>query len=79
MNVDIGRATIESSILKLTLATPRGSPVRVDLDDALKVQGDIRLLVRHIIRKFNERLKKNVSGITDEALAVLDDTQGATA
>src|SRR6185503_721542 len=37
-----------------------------------KRRGDIPLLVRHIIKKFNERLKKNVSGISDEALASLE-------
>ncbi len=31
--------------------------------------GDIPLLVQHIVRKFNERLKKNIRGIADEALA----------
>ncbi|HEU0034426.1 MAG TPA: sigma-54 dependent transcriptional regulator [Kofleriaceae bacterium] len=34
--------------------------------------GDIPLLVRHIIKKFNERLKKNITGISDEALAALE-------
>ncbi len=34
--------------------------------------GDIPLLVRHIIRRFNERLKKNVTGIADDALAALE-------
>jgi two-component system, NtrC family, response regulator AtoC len=34
--------------------------------------GDIPLLVQHIIKKFNERLKKNISGIADEALAALE-------
>jgi two-component system response regulator AtoC len=34
--------------------------------------GDVPLLVRHIIRKFNERLKKNVVGIADDALAALE-------
>jgi DNA-binding NtrC family response regulator len=33
--------------------------------------GDIPLLVRHIIRRFNERLKKNVTAISDDALAAL--------
>ncbi|MEZ4400912.1 MAG: sigma-54 dependent transcriptional regulator [Kofleriaceae bacterium] len=33
--------------------------------------GDVPLLVRHILRRFNERLKKSVTGISDEALAVL--------
>jgi DNA-binding NtrC family response regulator len=33
--------------------------------------GDIPLLVRHILRKFNERLKKNVGAIADDALAAL--------
>jgi DNA-binding NtrC family response regulator len=37
-----------------------------------KRTGDIPLLVQHIIKKFNERLKKNVSGIADDALAVLE-------
>jgi two-component system, NtrC family, response regulator AtoC len=37
-----------------------------------KRRGDIPLLVRHIIRKFNERLKKSVTGISDDALAVLE-------
>jgi DNA-binding NtrC family response regulator len=35
-------------------------------------RGDIPYLVRHIVRKFNERLKKNVSGVSDEALAALE-------
>ncbi|MEO8705261.1 MAG: sigma-54 dependent transcriptional regulator, partial [Kofleriaceae bacterium] len=34
--------------------------------------GDIPLLVQHIIKKFNERLKKNISGIADEALVALE-------
>ncbi len=33
---------------------------------------DIPLLVRHIITKFNERLKKNIEGISPEALARLE-------
>jgi DNA-binding NtrC family response regulator len=33
--------------------------------------GDIPLLVEHIITKFNERLKKKVRGISDEAMHVL--------
>jgi two-component system, NtrC family, response regulator AtoC len=37
-----------------------------------KRTGDVRLLVRHIMKKFNERLKKNVGGISDEALAALE-------
>jgi two-component system, NtrC family, response regulator AtoC len=37
-----------------------------------KRRGDIPYLVRHIVRKFNERLKKNVVGLSDEALAVLE-------
>ncbi|MCL4225796.1 MAG: sigma-54 dependent transcriptional regulator [Myxococcales bacterium] len=36
-----------------------------------KRRGDIPLLVRHIIRRFNERLKKNVTGIADDAVAAL--------
>src|SRR5215813_684204 len=34
--------------------------------------GDIPLLVQHIIKKFNERLRKNISGIADDALAALE-------
>ncbi len=37
-----------------------------------KRRGDIPLLVRHIIRKFNERLKKSVTGISEAALLVLE-------
>ncbi|HEY4181876.1 MAG TPA: sigma-54 dependent transcriptional regulator [Kofleriaceae bacterium] len=37
-----------------------------------KRQGDIPLLVTHIVKKFNERLKKNVSGLADDALAALE-------
>jgi two-component system response regulator AtoC len=35
-------------------------------------QGDIPLLVQHIIKKFNERLKKNITGIADDALHALE-------
>ena len=34
--------------------------------------GDIPLLATHIIKKFNERLKKNISGIADDALLALE-------
>jgi transcriptional regulator with GAF, ATPase, and Fis domain len=37
-----------------------------------KRTGDIPLLVNHIIKKFNERLKKSITGISDEALAALE-------
>ncbi|HUQ04257.1 MAG TPA: sigma-54 dependent transcriptional regulator [Kofleriaceae bacterium] len=37
-----------------------------------KRRGDIPLLVRHIIKRFNERLKKNVAGIADDALSALE-------
>ena len=37
-----------------------------------KRTGDIPLLVSHIIKKFNERLKKSITGIADEALAALE-------
>jgi DNA-binding NtrC family response regulator len=37
-----------------------------------KRTGDIPLLVQHIIKKFNERLKKSISGIADDALAALE-------
>jgi two-component system response regulator AtoC len=35
-------------------------------------QGDIPLLVTHIIKKFNERLKKSITGIADDGLAALE-------
>jgi DNA-binding NtrC family response regulator len=37
-----------------------------------KRAGDIPLLVQHIIKKFNERLKKAITGIGDDALAALE-------
>ena len=37
-----------------------------------KRTGDIPLLVQHIIKKFNERLKKTITGIADDALAALE-------
>ena len=37
-----------------------------------KRTGDIPLLVTHIIKRFNERLKKAVTGVSDEALAALE-------
>jgi two-component system, NtrC family, response regulator AtoC len=37
-----------------------------------KRTGDVPLLVGHIIKKFNERLKKHISGIADDALAALE-------
>jgi two-component system, NtrC family, response regulator AtoC len=37
-----------------------------------KRSGDIPMLVGHIIKKFNERLKKSITGISDDALAALE-------
>jgi transcriptional regulator with GAF, ATPase, and Fis domain len=37
-----------------------------------KRTGDIPLLVSHIIKKFNERLRKTITGIADECVAVLE-------
>jgi two-component system, NtrC family, response regulator AtoC len=37
-----------------------------------KRTGDIPLLVQHVIKKFNERLKKSITGISDDALAALE-------
>jgi two-component system response regulator AtoC len=37
-----------------------------------KRTGDIPLLVTHIIKKFNERLRKTIAGIADDALAALE-------
>ena len=35
-------------------------------------QGDIPLLVTHIVKKFNERLKKAITGVADDGLAALE-------
>ena len=40
-----------------------------------KRTGDIPMLVKHIIKRFNERLKTTITGISDEALAVLESHQ----
>ncbi|HWO24291.1 MAG TPA: sigma-54 dependent transcriptional regulator [Kofleriaceae bacterium] len=37
-----------------------------------KRTGDIPLLVSHIIKKFNERLRKQITGISEESLAALE-------
>ena len=37
-----------------------------------KRTGDIPLLVSHIIKKFNERLKKTITGISDDCVAALE-------
>jgi len=37
-----------------------------------KRRSDIPMLVQHIIKKFNERLKKSIQSIADDALAVLE-------
>ncbi|HWU90488.1 MAG TPA: sigma-54 dependent transcriptional regulator [Kofleriaceae bacterium] len=37
-----------------------------------KRTGDIPLLVSHIIKKFNERLRKSITGISDDCLAALE-------
>jgi transcriptional regulator with GAF, ATPase, and Fis domain len=37
-----------------------------------KRTGDIPLLVQHVIKKFNERLKKSITGISDDALVALE-------
>ncbi|HEX3479647.1 MAG TPA: sigma-54 dependent transcriptional regulator [Kofleriaceae bacterium] len=37
-----------------------------------KRAGDIPLLVSHIIKKFNERLRKTISGVADDALGALE-------
>ncbi len=46
--------------------------VPIQIPPLRKRSGDIPLLVQHIIKKFNERLKKNISGIADDALAALE-------
>src|SRR4051812_4184867 len=46
--------------------------VPIDIPPLRKRTGDIPLLVGHIIKKFNERLKKAITGISDEALAALE-------
>jgi len=46
--------------------------VPIQIPPLRKRTGDIPLLVQHIIKKFNERLRKNISGIADDALAALE-------
>jgi two-component system response regulator AtoC len=46
--------------------------VPIQIPPLRKRTGDIPLLVQHIIKKFNERLKKNITGIADDALVVLE-------
>src|SRR5262249_47911884 len=50
---------------RLTVVPRQTPPLR-------KRTGDIPLLVSHIIKKFNERLRKTISGVADDALAVLE-------
>ena len=46
--------------------------VPIQIAPLRKRTGDIPLLVDHIIKKFNERLKKHISGIAEDALATLE-------
>jgi len=46
--------------------------VPIQIPPLRKRTGDIPLLVQHIIKKFNERLKKTITGIADDALVALE-------
>ncbi|MGN6108893.1 MAG: sigma-54-dependent transcriptional regulator [Kofleriaceae bacterium] len=46
--------------------------VPIQIPPLRKRTGDIPLLVTHIIKKFNERLKKTITGISEDSLAALE-------
>ncbi|HNX37117.1 MAG TPA: sigma 54-interacting transcriptional regulator [Candidatus Cloacimonadota bacterium] len=46
--------------------------IRIDVPPLKNRQGDIPLLTIHFLDKYNKRISKNVSGITDEAMKTLE-------
>ncbi len=80
IKVDVGLITATNRDLEQEIARGnfredlfyRLNVVPLQIPPLRKRTGDIPLLVQHIIKKFNERLKKSITGVSDEALAALE-------
>ncbi|HEY4245149.1 MAG TPA: sigma-54 dependent transcriptional regulator [Kofleriaceae bacterium] len=80
LKVDVRLVTATNRDLELEIARGnfredlyyRLNVVPLQIPPLRKRTGDIPMLVAHIIKKFNERLKKQITGISDDALAALE-------